>query len=92
MKKAIILLIPILLLLPITIAADANQTNTSTTIQQPTSSVISTLKWIYDFLISINPILLLILGIILLLASKFARFVAIILIIVAVIHILLILI
>lgn len=64
-------------------------TNTTTTTSSP---VVTTLKSAYNFLISINPLLLIILGIILLLVSKLSKFVGIILIIIALIHLFLILI
>lgn len=61
----------------------------------PTTTTISSLmdkvKGIYNFLISFNPIVLLILGVILILAAKLAKFVGIILIIIALIGLLLIL-
>jgi len=54
-----------------------------------TSPIVSMLKVVYNYLISFNPILLIILGIILIVVSKLAKIVGIILIIVALIHLIL---
>jgi eight-cysteine-cluster-containing protein len=60
--------------------------NVTTTTLPTISPIITLLKGIYGFLMSLNPIILLILGIILILISKLARFVGIVLIILALIY------
>lgn len=52
-----------------------------------TDNILSFLKGVFVLLITINPIILLVLGVILIIASKFANIVGIVLIIVAIIHI-----
>lgn len=64
--------------------ADGNITNETTT-----AVSLNYLKWIYSLLVSFNPFLLLFFGIILLLAAKIAKYVAIFLIIFSLIQILL---
>lgn len=64
---------------------ETNVTTTTTTSSFPISLPTS-LSGIYAFLISINPILLIILGVILILVSKLSKFVGIVLIIIALIH------
>lgn len=53
------------------------------------SSIVNTLKGVFSFLTSINPFILLIFGIILVIVSKLAKFVGIILIIFAIIYLVL---
>jgi len=84
-KKLIFTILVFLLLISLATAENiTNQTTTTTTIAKP--PIVSTLKGIYNFLMSFNPILLLILGLILIVAAKAAKIVGIILIIVALIH------
>lgn len=64
--------------------------NVTTTTLPTTLPIITLLKGIYGFLMSFNPIILLILGIILILVAKLAKFVGVILIILALIHLFLI--
>jgi len=73
------------ILLFVNVVYAQNITNTTTT---TTPSPLSGLKDVYTFLLSINPILLLVLGVVLILASKLAKFVGIVLIIIALIHLL----
>jgi hypothetical protein len=86
MKKLIFVAIAFLFLISFVTAENVTNQTTTTTTKGP--SAISTAKGVYNFLISINPILLLILGIILILASELSRFVGIVLIIFALIHLL----
>jgi hypothetical protein len=85
MKKIISLLMILLFVNSVYAQSATNATNQTTT---STSSFTPDLKGIYAFLVSVNPYLLIILGVILVLVSKLARFVGIILIIFALIHIL----
>jgi hypothetical protein len=58
-------------------------------LQVPTSvpsSASSILKAIYDFLVSANPFILIILGVVIFFAGKLAKFVGIILVILGIIH------
>jgi hypothetical protein len=89
-------LIPVFIVLLLISSAYAQSITTDTTstttttgygIQLPATG--STLKGVYDFLVSFNPVILIVLGVILLVAGKFAKFVGIVLIIIAVIHLLL---
>jgi len=57
--------------------------------QIPTSPGSSALSAIYSFLISVNPFVLIILGVILFFAGKLAKFIGIIIIILGVVHLLL---
>lgn len=62
-------------------------TTTTSTISFPfTIGLPTNLAGIYSFLTSINPILLIILGIVLIFASTLAKYVGIVLIIIAIIH------
>jgi hypothetical protein len=70
-------------LLLVNVAVAQNATNQTTTFKIPTS-----LKGVYSFLVSANPVLLIIFGLILIFVSKLAKFVGIVLIIIAVIHLL----
>ena len=85
--KQLIALLAVLLLVNAVYAQELNTTTTTTTttttspFQLPTS-----LSGVYSFLVSINPILLVILGVALILFSKLAKFVGIVLIIIALIH------
>jgi len=82
MKKILVLFA---LLFFVNVVFAQNITNTSST-TTATPSFTDTLKGIYSLLLSVNPILLLILGVILILVAKLAKFVAIVLIIIAIIH------
>lgn len=79
MKRIFILIV---LLLLANSALAQNVTNQTTT---TTPSGITTAKGIYNFLTSINPLILLIFGLILVIVSKIARFVGIVLIVLALI-------
>jgi glucan phosphoethanolaminetransferase (alkaline phosphatase superfamily) len=80
--KKLISLLAILLFVNIAFAQNAtNSTNQTTGSPIPTS-----LTGVYNFLVSINPIILIILGVVLVLVSKLAKFVGIVLIISALIH------
>lgn len=85
MKKIIAILF---ILLFVNSAYAQNVTNQTTTSTTTTTPFLPTLTGIYSFFVSINPYLLIILGVVLVLASKLARFVGIVLIIFALIHIL----
>ena len=87
MKSLVILAIILILIPSFVLAQDSNQTVP----KNDTSSVpfVGTLRGIYDFLVQVNPILLLVFGGVLVLVSKFARWVGIILIIIALIHLVL---
>ena len=80
----IILFIAILLISPFANVAFAqNATNTTST---TFPNLPFNLSGIYPFLISVNPVLLIILGVVLLIFSKLAKFVGIVLIIIAILH------
>jgi len=84
MKRIITVL---LILLLVNVVYAQNETNvTSTTIKS--NFQFPNLKGVSSFLLSINPILMIIFGIILIISAKLAKFVGIVLIIIAVIHIL----
>ena len=92
--KKLILFFAVLLFLPAIIFAQANETTTTTT-GTPLPSFpygVSSLKDVYNFFSSINPFLLLIVGVILLVLSHLGKYIAIVLIIFALIQIILLLI
>ncbi len=66
----------------------AQESNETVNVPKNETSIpfIGTLRGVYDFLVQVNPILLLVFGGVLVLVSKFARWVGIILIIIALIH------
>lgn len=82
--KKILFVALVLLLVPGLVFAQA--TNETTTTKPTTPQIPDALKGFYNFLVEVNPILLLILGGVLIVVSKFAKWVGVILIIIAVIH------
>ena len=82
MKQLIPLLFILLFATSVYAQNDTNATTNSTTTLLPGIS----LSTIYSLLISVNPIMLLILGVALILVAKLAKFVGVVLIIIAVIH------
>jgi len=88
MKKIIPLFVILLFASSVYAQNATNQTTSITTTTTTPSPFLPTLKGIYSFLVSINPYLLIILGVVLVLVSKLARFVGVVLIIFAIIHIL----
>jgi len=88
MKQIIALMMVLLFVNAVFAQNETNVTTTTTsTITFPFPIGIPTsLSGIYSFLISVNPILLIIFGVILILASTLAKYVGIVLIIIAVIH------
>jgi hypothetical protein len=85
--KKIIAILTILFLVNSVYAQDVtNQTTTTTPYSIVLPPAASSLKGVYDFLVSINPIILIVLGIVLILASHLGKFVGIVLIIIALIH------
>jgi hypothetical protein len=93
--KKLILFFAVLLFLPAIIFAQANETTTTTSTGTPLPSFpygVSSLKDVYNFFSSINPFLLLIVGVILLVLSHLGKYIAIVLIIFALIQIILLLI
>ena len=86
--KKILFLLTILLVANAVYAQNLTNTTNQTSTQTTTFPFSGSLKGIYSFLTSVNPILLIILGIVLLLVGKLAKFVGIVLIIIAIIHLL----
>jgi hypothetical protein len=82
--KKILFVALVLLLVPGLVLAQA--TNETTTTKPSPPKIPDALKGFYNFLVEANPILLLILGGVLIVVSKFAKWVGVILIIIAVIH------
>ena len=64
----------------------SNATDANGCLRPPNCSCYSLPYSIYSFLVSVNPILLIILGVVLVLVSKLAKFVGVVLIIIAIIH------
>lgn len=88
MKKILVIAFVLLAFTTSVYAQNATNitTTTSSTSAFPFPTIPPSLTGIYSFLISINPILLMILGVILILVSKLSKFVGIVLIIIAIIH------
>ncbi len=70
----------------IAIAQDVAATSTSTTTTTLTS-LLNPVKGVYNFVVSASPLILLVLGIILIVASKLAQIIGIVLVIFALIQI-----
>jgi hypothetical protein len=84
--KKIIAVLTILFLVNSVYAQNVTNQTTSTTSSIVLPPAASTLKGVYDFLVNINPVILIVLGVVLILASHLGKFVGIVLIIIALIH------
>jgi hypothetical protein len=84
--KKLIAILAVLLLVNSVYAQNVTNETTTTTYSIVLPPATSTLTGIYNFLVSINPVILIILGVVLILASHLGKFVGIVLIIIALIH------